>query len=308
MASPEATAIHDLLRELRQAPSTGSEKPTIEEQRASAERTMSLVGVMPEGVAQTEIELAARRALQFDPVNGSSAHVVLQFHGGAYSLYSIDSHAKVSAAIAQAGRCRVISFDYRLAPEHPFPAAVDDGLAAYRALLDDGVHAENIVITGDSAGGGLTIATCLAARAAGLPQPAATVTFSPWTDLEGTGESSQTMVDKDLMIDPKGIALAGRQYLQGADPRHPLASVIYADLAGLAPMYIQVGGHETLLDDSTRLATRAAHAGVSVRLDVFPEMQHVFQAMVGLTPECADAIDRMGAYIRDLFAASVAAE
>ncbi len=301
MASPEATVIHDLLRQLRQTPATGEAKPTIEQQRAGAEWAMSLVGTMPEGVTQTEIKLADRRALQFDPEGGSSAHVLLQFHGGAYSLYSIDSHAKLSATMAKATGCRVVSFDYRLAPEHPFPAAVDDGLAAYKALLDSGVPASNIVITGDSAGGGLTIATCSAARDAGLAQPAATVTFSPWTDLEGTGESSKTMADKDLMIDPKGIGEGGMRYLHGADHRHPLASPIYADLAGLAPMYIQAGGHETLLDDSTRLAIRAAHAGVSVRLDVFPEMQHVFQAMVGLTPECADAMERMGAYVQQSF-------
>jgi epsilon-lactone hydrolase len=301
MPSPEATAIHELLQQLRQTPSTGAAQPSIEEQRAGIESAMSLMGTMPDGVTQTEIQLADRRALQFDSVGGSSTHVLLQFHGGGYSLCSVDTHAKLSATMAKSTGCRVISFDYRLAPEHPFPAAVDDGLSAFTALLASGIPASNIIITGDSAGGGLTIATCLAARDAGSAQPAATVTFSPWTDMEGTGTSSTTMVAKDLMIDPTAIVEAGAVYLAGADSRHPLASVIYADLTALAPMYIQVGGHETLLDDSTRLATRAAHAGVSVRLDVFPEMQHVFQTMVGMTPECADAMERMGAYVRNTF-------
>ncbi len=196
----------------------------------------------------------------------------------------------------------MISVDYRLAPEHPFPAPVDDALAAYRALLDDGFAPSSIALTGDSAGGGLCVATCLAARDAGLPQPAAMMLMSPWTDLAATGASLQSKASVDLMVDTDAIAQFAALYLDGADAQDPLASPLFGDLTGLAPMYIQVGGHETLLDDSIRLAASAAHAGVDVRLDVFPEMQHVFQSALGQLPEADDGIARAGTWLQSMLA------
>jgi epsilon-lactone hydrolase len=213
-------------------------------------------------------------------------------------MNSLRSHARLAGAIGHAAGCRVISFDYRMAPEHPFPAAVDDGLAAYRALLHLGYAPAQIAIAGDSAGGGLTLATLQAIRTAGLAQPAAAVVLSPWTDLEGTGVSMTSNTDRDLMIDGPAMTGVAAIYLAGADPRDPLAAPLYADYSGLAPIYIQVGGDEVLLDDSTRVAVSAAHAGVAVRLEVFPEMQHVFQSAVGMLPESDEAIARIGGYLK----------
>ena len=301
MASPEADAFHAMVRQFRDATIGDldtSAPPTIEMMRAGADATMAMIGVMPDGVVVTERTLAGRRALQLDPTGASTAHVLLYLHGGGYVMNTIETHQKLAAGLAKAAGCRAIVFDYRMGPEHPFPAAVDDAVSAYKALLDEGVPSANIVISGDSAGGGLTVATLVSARDAGLPQPAAMVLLSPWTDLEGLGASMDSKVGQDLMIDRATMVGVGQMYLQGSDVRSPLASPIYAELHDLAPIYIQVGGHEVLLDDSTRLAVNAAHAGVAVRLDVFPEMQHVFQTALGMLPESDDAIVRIGAYAR----------
>jgi len=301
MASPQADAFHAQVRMFREAAlgGGGSARPTIDEMRAGAEAGMSAIGVMPEGVTITDVVVANDRpAIWLDATGAAADAVVLFVHGGGYVMNSIRSHAKLAGAIGAAARCRVLSLDYRMAPEHPFPAAVDDALAAYRWLLDQGFAPSKIAIAGDSAGGGLTVATALAIRDAGLAQPAALVTMSPWTDLEGIGESMTTNAAVDLMIDGDSMVGVASLYIAGADPRHPLIAPIYADLTGLAPLYIQVGGHEVLLDDSTRLALRAAHHGVAVRLDVFPEMQHVFQTAVGMLPESDDAIARIGDHLR----------
>lgn len=300
MASPEADAFHEMVRQFRAATIgdlASAEPPSIEMMRAGAEASMSVVGIMPEGVVVSERTLAGRRTLQLDPVGASTDRVILYLHGGGYVMNTIDTHQKLASGLAKATGCRALVFDYRMAPEDPFPAAVDDALAAYRALLDEGVPAANIAISGDSAGGGLTVAVLVSARDAGLPQPAAAAMMSPWTDLEGVGASMDSMAGSDLMIDRAAMTGVGQMYLAGAPVRSPLASPIYADLHGLAPMYVQVGGHEVLLDDSTRLVVGAAHAGVDVRLDVFPEMQHVFQSALGMLPESDDAIARIGAYL-----------
>jgi acetyl esterase/lipase len=191
-----------------------------------------------------------------------------------------------------------MSVDYRLAPEHPHPAAVSDSTTAYRWLLDHGIAPSHVAVAGDSAGGGLAVATLLKIREDGLPQPAAAVAISPWIDLEGTGESVIANADKDLMIDVGVQRTMAEHFLAGQHPHDPLAAPLHADLTGIAPLYVQVGGHERLLSDSTRLATNAALAGVDVRLDVFPEMQHVFQLWAGNMPEADDAIARIGDWLR----------
>jgi acetyl esterase/lipase len=183
---------------------------------------------------------------------------------------------------------RVITVDYRLAPENPFPAAVDDAVAAYRALLDEGVPSSRIAFVGESAGGGLTAATLVAIRDAGLPQPSSAIVFSPWADLTLTGRSLTGKADVDPALTPTGMRTRVVDYLGDTDPATPLASPIFADLTGVAPLLIQVGSHEILLDDAVRLAARAAEDDVEVQLQVWPGLPHVFQGFAALVDE-ADA-------------------
>jgi acetyl esterase/lipase len=176
---------------------------------------------------------------------------------------------------------------------------VNDSVAAYEWLLGQGYAPENIAIAGDSAGGGLTIATLLALRDRGLPLPATAVPLSPWVDLEGTGDTMKTHRDRDLLVNEVGLKAMADLFLAGGDAHDPLAAPLHADLRGLPPLYIQVGDDETLLDDSRRIAAKATAAGVDVRVDVFPEMQHVFQMGAGNMPEADDAVARIGTYLRE---------
>ncbi|HET7881008.1 MAG TPA: alpha/beta hydrolase [Acetobacteraceae bacterium] len=201
---------------------------------------------------------------------------VLYLHGGGYVIGSLDSHRHLCAEVGRAARARTLAIDYRLAPEHPFPAAVDDSLAAYRFLLSSGIPASGITIAGDSAGGGLVVAAMLAIRGAGLPQPACGWPISPWVDMEAIGDSMTGKAATDPTVQKAGILDMAKHYLGGANPRLPLAAPLYADLRGLAPLLIQVGAAETLLDDAIRLAQVAGAADVAVDLQVWPEMIHVW--------------------------------
>lgn len=224
---------------------------------------------------------------------------VLYLHGGGYVMGSINTHRDMIGRISRAAQARVLALNYRLAPEHPFPAAVDDALAGYRYLLDRGLKPARMAVAGDSAGGGLTLATLVAARDAGLPLPAAAVCLSPWVDFEGLGESMKTRAQVDPVASAEGTRLLAQAYLAGKDPRTPLAAPLYADLKGLPPLLIQVGDHETLLDDSNRVAARAKAAGVKVTLEIWPEMIHVWQAFASFLPEAQEAIEAIGKFIRD---------
>ncbi|HEX4210552.1 MAG TPA: alpha/beta hydrolase, partial [Candidatus Binataceae bacterium] len=193
---------------------------------------------------------------------------------------------------------RVLGIDYRLAPEHPFPAAVEDAVAAYRWLLAQGLQPSRIAVAGDSAGGGLTIATLVAIRDAKLAVPAAGVCLSPWVDMEGIGESMTSKASVDPVVQKQGLLGMAQAYLGGKDPRTPLAAPLYADLKGLPPLLIQVGEAETLLDDSKRLADRAKAAGVKVTLEPWKEMIHVWHLFAPFLPEGQEAIDGIGKYLR----------
>jgi epsilon-lactone hydrolase len=222
---------------------------------------------------------------------------VLYLHGGGYTIGSIKTHRCLAGWISRAAKARVLLIDYRLAPENPHPAAVEDALAAYRFMLDSGVNPARTVVAGDSAGGGLAVATLVAIRDAKLPLPAAAVCLSPWVDMEGTGESMKTKADVDPMVGAN-LADMASAYLGGKDPRTPLASPLYADLKGLPPMLIQVGTAEVLLDDSSRLAQRASQAGVEVVYEPWENMIHVWQIFVPMLDESKQAVERIGEYIR----------
>ena len=224
---------------------------------------------------------------------------ILYLHGGGYVLGSCASHRAWVSHIAHAAHARVLLLDYRLAPEHPFPAAVDDAVAAYRWLLAEGVDPHNLVIAGDSAGGGLALAVLLTVRNAGDPLPAAAALISPWTDLAMTGKSMKTRAWADPMLKPTAFAAVVQHYCGEPSSQHPLISPLYADLHGLPPMLIHVGNCEVLLDDSTRLAERARTAGVETTINVWGGMWHVFHAaVVDGIHESRVAIAEMGQFIQ----------
>ncbi|MCC7365550.1 MAG: alpha/beta hydrolase [Dehalococcoidia bacterium] len=226
--------------------------------------------------------------------------VVLYLHGGGYVLGSPTSHRDLAARLSRASGMRVFTADYRLAPEHPFPAAVDDAVAAYRALLKSGIPASRLAIAGDSAGGGLTLATVASLKATGDELPATALCISPWTDLALTGGSlkSRAAIDPIISGDAAITAMASL-YLGSADPKHRLASPLYANYAGFPPLLIQVGTSEVLFDDAARTAARACEAGVPVCFEPWQDMIHVWHMFAPMLPEGQQAIERMGAWLRE---------
>jgi acetyl esterase/lipase len=227
-----------------------------------------------------------------------AAGAILYVHGGGYVFGSLDSHRHVVTEIGRAAGVPSYALHYRLAPEHPFPAPVEDTVAAYRALLAQGIAPGRIAVVGDSAGGGLVVAALVAFREAGLPQPACGWSISPWIDLEALGPSMTGNAASDPSVQRDPILELARLYLAGADPRSPLAAPLYADLKGIAPLLIQAGAIETLLDDAVRLAGRAAAAGVPTRLDVWPEMPHVWHLFHPVLTAGRKAIEQGGAFVK----------
>jgi monoterpene epsilon-lactone hydrolase len=292
MASQELSMVVNMLKSFR--PQT---EPTIPEMRAGME-AMAGAAVIPSDVCCEKVRAGGVAAEWVVADGADPARVVLYLHGGGYVIGSINTHRELASRLSRAAGGRVLLIDYRLAPEHPYPAAVDDAVTAYRWLLSQGVSPSRIAVGGDSAGGGLTVATLVAIRDAGLPAPAAAVCLSPWVDLEGTGESMTTKAAVDPMVQRDGLLKMAAAYLAGQNPRTPLAAPLYANLSGLPPLLIQVGTAETLLDDATRLAERARKAGVQVTLDPWEDMIHVFQAFASMLPEGQQAIDRIGDFLR----------
>jgi len=291
--SPE---YHRFIEKVRSRPKAVG--ATVEQTRETLEKIGARMSV-PDGVTIASVDAGGVPAEWTTPDGVETGRVILYMHGGGYNYGSASSHRALAARIALAAEAQVLSIDYRLAPEHPFPAAVDDGVAAYRWLLNQGTPADRIVSAGDSAGGGLALATLVALRDAGDPTPAAYVGLSPLTDLAKEGESFRTKVDVDPLTDPESSAANAARYLGlDGDPKHPLASPLYADLAGLPPSLILVGTWEILMDDSTRLAERARAAGVDVDLQVWDEMVHIWPYYADFFPEARQAIDVIGAFVK----------
>ncbi|ETX01452.1 MAG: hypothetical protein ETSY1_07290 [Candidatus Entotheonella factor] len=248
---------------------------------------------------QTEVVDAHGVAAEWVTAAGMEAErTLLYLHGGGYAIGSPLTHRGLAERLAKAAGARVLVIDYRLAPEHPFPAAVEDAAMAYRWLLASGVEASNIAVAGDSAGGGLAVATLVTLRDAGDALPAAGVCISPWVDMEVMGESMTARAGLDPLVQREGLLGLANLYLQGADPRSPLASPLYAALHGLPPLLVQVGTSETLYDDAMRLSDRAKAAGVEVTLESWEEMIHVWHLFAPALPEGQKAIDHIGEFVR----------
>ncbi|WP_329249417.1 alpha/beta hydrolase [Actinoallomurus sp. NBC_01490] len=253
----------------------------------------------PPEVDYTEVVAGGLPAMWAVPKRKAEDRVLLCIHGGGFVSGSITSHRKMFGHLARATGARALIFNYHLVPGHTHPAQVDEATMTYRWLLDEGFRAGHVAFAGDSAGGGLVITTQLRAREQGLPLPAAALPFSPWVDMEAVGESYETNRERDAFFSRDLVRALADDFLGAdGDPRDPLANPLYADLSGLAPTYIQVGGDEALLDDARRLEEHARKAGVDVRLDVFPGMQHTFQMAAGRAPEADEAIRRMAAWVR----------
>ncbi len=229
---------------------------------------------------------------------GSADNVILYLHGGAFVIGSPVSHRDMVGAIADAAQARAFIVDYRLAPETPFPGAVDDAVAAYKGLLANGEKAEKIIIAGDSAGGGLTMSTLVALRDEGIDLPAGAVCISPWADLTFTGDSMIVKDKVDAMLGRGSLSWFADQYLAGQDAAQPLASPIFADLEGLPPILIQVGSNEVLLDDAVRLNKALKKAGGDVNLEVWDGQMHVWHLMSAIVPEGKHAINVIGTFVK----------
>src|SRR5215470_7808751 len=292
MASRELTALIHLLTS-RPMP----ENATIAERRQGFEALAAKFPVASD-VTCEKVDAAGVPAEWVVAPGAAASRMLLYLHGGGYVIGSLTPHRDLAGRLSRAAAARVLVIDYRLAPEHPYPAALEDAVAAYRWLLRHGATPARTVIAGDSAGGGLTVATLVALRDAGDPLPAAGVCLSPWVDLEGIGASMTTKASVDPIVQQQGLLWFANQYLGSADPRTPLAAPLYADLHGLPPLLIHAGLAETLLDDATRLAERARAAGVNVTLETWEDMIHVWHLFAPMLPEGQQGIERVGEYIR----------
>jgi monoterpene epsilon-lactone hydrolase len=273
---------------------------TLDQQRARIDATL---GQLPlaEGVTASATSFGGVPAIECRPGGlVADAPVVLYLHGGGFRIASALAYRAYCSHLASVIGARVVALDYRLAPEHRFPAALDDTVAAYRALLDEPVAPSQVVVAGDSAGGGLAASLVLAAPAAGLSRPAGVVCSSPWVDLTVTAETYATNADVDRLFSREAAAIAAGLYLGEHDPSDPLASPVFGDWSGAPPLLIQVGDVEVLLDDARRLAEVAGRAGVEVTLTVAPEMPHIWPMSYPAFPEAVEAVREIAAFVADV--------
>jgi acetyl esterase/lipase len=264
--------------------------------RAALNALMAQTPVPPD-VEQKPVEIGGVPGIEVTIAGKDSGNMMLYFHGGVYVIGAASHTVALVGEIARRTSVSAFTLDYRLAPEHPYPAAVDDARAAYEGLLEQGVDPGRIVLAGESAGAGLAVAALLAARDAGLPMPACAYLMSPYADLTLSGETLTSKESLDPILTPEGLRVRAPEYLGGADASIPQISPIYGDLNGLPPLLIQVGSHEILLDDAIRLAATAATSDVAVTLDVTPGVPHVFQGFAGLLDEADAALDRASRFL-----------
>jgi acetyl esterase/lipase len=276
---------------------------TVDEQRRLLREAIS-AQPLPADVTVTAAALGGVPTAEITVDGIEPRHVVLYFHGGVYVLSDAFLAAGLASQVGRRTYAKVISVDYRLAPEHPYPAAVDDALAAYEALLQDGVAPSAIAFAGDSAGGGLAVATLVNARDHGLPLPSAAFVMSPYADLTLAGATMETKREVDPLLSREALQARVTDYVSGQDAALGLISPVFADLSGLPPLIIQAGSHEVLLDDAVRLARGAATADVEVMFDVTPGVPHVFQAYYPILDEAGAALDRAGQLLSARLAAA----
>lgn len=270
------------------------EAASLEEQRANYSAMLS-ANPIPDDVTIEPVTVAGCAADWVSTPNSDASRAILYFHGGGYVIGDNVAYREFGGRVARATGARVLVLNYRLAPENPFPAAVDDGVSAFRWIVAQGVKPGNIAISGDSAGGGLTMATLIALRDAGDVLPACGVCYSPWVDLEITGDSARPGAVDDPLVAGQGVQGMAATYA-GTDTRNPLASPLLADLAGLPPVQVQVGTREVLLDDSRRLVEKARAAGVEVDYFEGEGLIHVWPVLAPTAPESAAALERMAGF------------
>lgn len=291
MPSPEYDRVMGMVRAR-----AAEVRTTIDEGRLSYERIMASLP-MDDDIQTERVGAGGVPAEWIVAPEAQNGRVMLYLHGGGYTSGSMRTHRVMLSHISRAAQARVLGLDYRLAPECPFPAPVEDSIAAYRWLLSNGAKPEQIVIGGDSAGGGLMVAALVSLRYLGEPMPAAGVGISSWTDMEATGQSFIDNAEVDPSVNRDRILNIANVYMAGKDLKAPLASPIHADLTGLPPLLLQVGSIETLLDDTHELAKRARAAGVEVEVDVWDDMPHVWHHFAPILPEARQAIQRIGEFM-----------
>lgn len=289
--SPELDRVIDMIKTRAQAT-----RKTTDEDRASYETMLASMPMADD--IQTERVGAGGVPAEWIKAPGAQAdRVMLYFHGGGYVVGSMRTHRTMLSHISRASGFSVLGLDYRLAPENPFPAPIEDALAAYRWLLNQGVEPSKIILGGDSAGGGLVVSALVAIRYAGEPMPAAGVCISPWVDMEATGDSFVSNANVDPSVSRERIRNIAAVYLAGKNPQAPLASPMHADLRELPPLLSMVGSIETLLDDARILTERAQAAGVEAMLEVWDDMPHVWTHFASILPEGQQAVDRIGKFM-----------
>lgn len=286
------------LFEFRLKTEAWDENTSISAFRAMCESVNSkMANTLPAGMQMIPFEIDGMHAEWLVPAGAGKDKVIFYTIGGGYVSGTCSDHRALVAKVAQRSGIALLMFDHRLAPEHPYPAALVDSLKAYTWLLEQGTDSKNIVIMGESAGGGLCLATLLAIRDQGLPFPSGAVALSPWTDLTLSGESYRTK--RGVCISPPGMSKVCSKYYYGEnDPKHPWISPLYGDLNGLPPVFINVGTYETMLDDSTRFAAKAKAAGVDITLTLGKKMVHCYPLMAGMFPEATQALEQVCTFIR----------